>query len=42
VTLPYAEKAQIPLNEFPEIRRWRDQLNELDAWRDPFPVTSAA
>jgi glutathione S-transferase len=38
VTLPYAEKAHIPLNEFPEIRRWHDQLNELDAWRNPFPV----
>src|SRR5690348_6893042 len=33
VTLPYAEKAQIPLNEFPEMRRWHDQLNELEAWR---------
>jgi len=37
VTLPYAEKANIPVDEFPEIRRWHDQLNVLDAWRDPFP-----
>lgn len=42
VTLPYAEKANIPLNEFPEIRRWHDQLNALDAWRDPFPIKVAA
>lgn len=39
VTLPYAEKANIPLFEFPEMRRWHDQLNELDAWRNPFPRT---
>jgi len=39
VTLPYADKAHIPLNEFPEMQRWHNQLNELDAWRNPFPVT---
>jgi glutathione S-transferase len=38
VTLPYAEGARIPLTEFPEIVRWHDRLNELDAWREPFPV----
>ena len=37
VTLPYAQDAQIPLSEFPEICRWHDQLNELEAWREPFP-----
>lgn len=42
VTLPYAEKANIPLNEFPEVRRWHDQLNALDAWRDPFPAKATA
>ena len=41
VTLPYAEKAHIPLNEFPEVRRWHDQLNELDAWRNPLPQQHA-
>jgi glutathione S-transferase len=41
VTLPYAEKARIPLDEFPEMRRWHDQLNELDAWRNPFPQQHA-
>jgi glutathione S-transferase len=37
ITLPYAEQARIPLELFPEIRRWHAQLNELDAWREPFP-----
>lgn len=34
--LPFAEKAQLPISEFPEILRWHDQLNEIEAWRDPF------
>lgn len=42
VTLPYAGTAGIPLDEFPEIRRWHDRLNELEAWREPFPVMAAA
>ncbi len=37
ITLPYAKKAKIPLDEFPHIARWHDRLNELPAWRDPFP-----
>jgi len=37
VTLPYAAQAKIPIDEFPEVRRWHDQLNALDAWREPFP-----
>ena len=44
VTLPYAEKANIPVGEFSEIERWHARLNELPAWREPFPAakTSAA
>ena len=37
VTLPYAAKAEMPLDEFPEVRRWHDQLSALDGWLDPFP-----
>lgn len=37
VTLPYAERAHIPLSEFPAIERWHARMNELDAWREPFP-----
>ena len=42
VTLPYAEKAQIPVGSFPEVVRWHDRLNELPAWREPFPVAKTA
>ncbi len=34
----YAEKAQMPLEDFPAIRRWLDRLSQFDAWRDPFPT----
>lgn len=37
ITLPYAAKARIPVDEFPEIARWHARLNELPAWREPFP-----
>ena len=36
-TLPYAAKAKIPVEEFSEIMRWHARLNELPAWREPFP-----
>jgi glutathione S-transferase len=42
VTLPYAEKARIPVGEFPEIQRWHARLSELPAWREPFPGPVAA
>jgi glutathione S-transferase len=42
VTLPYAEKAKIPVAEFPEIERWHARLNELPAWRQPFPEMKSA
>ncbi|TAN04532.1 MAG: glutathione S-transferase family protein [Rhodanobacteraceae bacterium] len=38
VTLPYAERAHIPLDDYPSIRRWHERLNELEAWREPFPA----
>ncbi len=41
ITLPYAADAQLPLEDFPEIRRWHDQLNQLDAWREPFAQRAA-
>jgi glutathione S-transferase len=41
-TLPYASQARIPLHGFAEIERWHAQLNELAAWRDPFPAAKAA
>lgn len=42
VTLPYAERARIPLDEFPAVKRWHERLNELEAWREPFPALAEA
>lgn len=41
VTLPYAKKAQIPLAEFPNVMLWHERMNELPAWRDPYPIPDA-
>jgi glutathione S-transferase len=40
--LPYAQPARIPLGEFSAVQRWHDRLNELDAWREPFPELAVA
>jgi len=37
--LPYAEKAEIPLDNFSEIQRWHNNLMKLPAWQQPFPET---
>jgi glutathione S-transferase len=42
VALPYAQTAHMPVAEFSEIERWHDRLNELPAWREPFPEMRAA
>lgn len=34
--LPFNDVAKLPLEEYPSIRRWYDQLEEIDAWREPF------
>jgi glutathione S-transferase len=41
-TLPRADEARIPVQGFTEIERWHDRLNELPAWREPFPNAVAA
>ncbi|MFM0629780.1 glutathione S-transferase family protein [Paraburkholderia xenovorans] len=38
IALPYAKSAAMPVEEFAEVVRWHDQLNAIDAWRDPFPA----
>ena len=38
--LPYAAQARLPVDEFPNIRRWHDRLSQFDAWREPFPKSS--
>jgi glutathione S-transferase len=35
-SLPFAEKAGLPVAEFPNVARWHDSLMQLDAWREPF------
>jgi glutathione S-transferase len=40
--LPYAAQAKIPVDGFVAIARWHDRLNELDAWRMPFPALATA
>ena len=35
--MPLADQAELPLDDFAEIRRWSDRMMELDAWRDPWP-----
>jgi glutathione S-transferase len=34
--LPFNDVARLPLDEYPVVRRWYRQLEDLDAWRDPF------
>jgi glutathione S-transferase len=41
-TLPQADQAKIPVRGFTEIERWHGRLNELPAWREPFPKAVAA
>jgi glutathione S-transferase len=42
ITLPYAERARIPLAGFTAIERWHGRLSELPAWLEPFPTARAA
>lgn len=39
ICLPYAEQAHLPLDDYPNMRRWHDRLSELDGWTDPWPHT---
>lgn len=40
--LPHAHEARLPLDEFAEIQRWYAKLEELPAWREPFPARASA
>jgi glutathione S-transferase len=39
--LPFNDVARLPLDDYPAIGRWYRQLEEIDAWRDPFEGLSA-
>ena len=34
--LPFADEARLPVAGYPNILRWHDRLNRLDAWSAPF------
>jgi len=34
--LPFNDVAGLPLNDYPSVERWYRQLEQIDAWRDPF------
>lgn len=34
--LPFNDVAGLPLEDYPSVSRWYRQLEEIDAWRDPF------
>jgi glutathione S-transferase len=34
--LAYNDVARLPLHSFPALARWKDRLEAIDAWRDPF------
>ncbi len=34
--LPFNDAARLPLEDYPSVGRWYAQLEDLDAWRDPF------
>ena len=35
--MPRSQEAGLPMEEFPNINRWSDTLNGLEAWRNPWP-----
>lgn len=34
--LPYNDAAQLPIETYPALKRWSEQLDNIEAWRDPF------
>ncbi len=41
VTLPQAETIRLPLDGLKNVARWKARLEEISAWRDPFPKAQA-
>ncbi len=39
--LPFNDVAGLPLHRYPSVIRWYGQLEEIDAWRDPFKGLNA-
>jgi len=36
--MPYREEARLPLDDFPNLRRWAERLDAVPAWADPYPT----
>lgn len=34
--LPFNDAARLPIGDYPALTRWAGQLDEIEAWRDPF------
>jgi glutathione S-transferase len=34
--LPFNDIARLPFEDYPSVGRWCRQLEDIDAWRDPF------
>jgi glutathione S-transferase len=41
ITLPQAETIRLPIDGFRNIARWISQLEEIPAWRQPFPASQS-
>lgn len=39
--LPFNDIARLPLHEYPALQRWNEQLEGIDAWREPFKGLTA-
>ncbi len=39
--LPFNDVARLPLDEYPSVDRWYRQMDEIDAWQDPFKGLNA-
>lgn len=39
--LPFNDVARLPLDDYPSVSRWYLELEEIDAWRDPFEGLNA-
>ncbi|HEV7309655.1 glutathione S-transferase family protein [Ensifer sp.] len=39
--LPYNDAARLPIADYPALKRWAEQLEGINAWRDPFEGLTA-
>ena len=39
--LPFNDSARLPIDDYPSLRRWYGQLEDIEAWQNPFDGLSA-